>query len=70
MKELVKEITIVIKKNLKVDWYKRPDLKAIIMLSVKRTLIKKGVLDELQEILNEIMEQAEARYREWEDEAA
>jgi len=30
------------------------------MLSVKKTLIRKLVLEELQEILNEIMEQAES----------
>jgi type I restriction enzyme R subunit len=40
------------------------------MLSVKRVLQKKGVSAELQEILNEIMEQAEARYKEWEFRAA
>lgn len=70
MKELVKEITVVIKKNLKVDWYKKQDLVAIIKRSVRITLIKKGVSQELQEILDEIMEQVDARYREWEGLAA
>ncbi|HEX8677089.1 MAG TPA: type I restriction enzyme endonuclease domain-containing protein, partial [Segetibacter sp.] len=70
MKELVKEITAVIKKNLKVDWYKKQDLVAMIKKSVKMTLMKKGVMRELQEILDEIMEQVTARYREWEEVAA
>jgi len=35
------------------------------MLTLKRTLLKKGINQELQDILNEIMEQAEARYRGW-----
>ena len=35
------------------------------MLAVRRVLQKKGVEAELKEILDEIMEQAEARYREW-----
>ena len=65
MKELTKEITANIKKHLQIDWYKKPDAKAQIMLAVKRTLMKKGVSEEFQNILSDIMEQAEARYREW-----
>jgi len=61
----VKEITANIKKNLQIDWYKKPDAKAQILLAVKRSLLKKGVSQELQDILSEIMEQAEARYKEW-----
>jgi type I restriction enzyme R subunit len=70
IKELVKEITGNIKKNLQIDWYKKPDATAQVMLAVRRVLLKKGVSGELQEILNEIMEQAEARYKEWEIKAA
>lgn len=44
---------------------KKPDPKAQIILTVKRILQKKGVSQELQDILNEIMEQAEARCKEW-----
>jgi type I restriction enzyme R subunit len=65
IKELVKEITASIKKNLQIDWFKKPDARAQIMLAVRRVLQKKGVESELKEILDEIMEQAEARYREW-----
>jgi type I restriction enzyme R subunit len=66
IKELVKEITALIKqKAAQPDWYKKTDTKAQIILSVKMVLRRKGVSIELQEILDEIMEQAEARYREW-----
>jgi type I restriction enzyme R subunit len=41
-----------------------------MMLSVRRILQRKGVSAELQEILTEIMEQAEARYREWDQSVA
>ena len=66
IKEVVKEVTLVIKKNAQQpDWYKKSDTKAQIMLSVKNILRRKGITEELQEILAEIMEQAEERYKEW-----
>ena len=65
IKEVVKEITTSIKKNLQIDWFKKPDARAQIMLAVRRVLTKKGITDELKEILEEIMDQAEARYKEW-----
>jgi type I restriction enzyme R subunit len=66
IKEVVKDITALIKKNAaQPDWYKKDDVKAQIILSVKNTLRRKGIKAELQEILDEIMEQAEARYKEW-----
>jgi type I restriction enzyme R subunit len=33
IKEIVKEVTAAVKKNLKIDWYKKPDAKAQIMLA-------------------------------------
>ncbi|WP_017733754.1 type I restriction endonuclease subunit R [Nafulsella turpanensis] len=66
IKEVVKDITALIKqKAAQPDWYKKDDVKAQIILSVKNTLRRKGIKAELQEILDEIMEQAEARYKEW-----
>lgn len=65
IKEVVKEITTSIKKNLQIDWFKKPDARAQIMLAVRRVLTKKGITAELKEIMEEIMEQAEARYKEW-----
>ncbi len=70
IKEIVKDVTATIKKNLQIDWYKKPDAKAQMMFSVRRILQRKGVSAELQEILTEIMEQAEARYREWDQSVA
>ena len=70
MSELVKEIVASIKKNLQVDWYKKPDTRAIIMLAVKKTLRGKVTLDELNTVINEVMEQATERFREWSMEAA
>ena len=66
IKEVVKDVTKVIKKNAQQpDWYKKSDTKAQILLSVKSILRRKGITEELQEILSEIMEQAEERYKEW-----
>jgi type I restriction enzyme R subunit len=63
IKDLVKEITANIKKHLQIDWYKKPDARAQIMLAVRRSLKSRGISAELKEILDEIMEQAESRYR-------
>lgn len=66
----VKKIVQSIKKNLQVDWYKKPDAKANMMLAVKRTLRGKITADELKVVMDEIMEQATERYREYQGEAA
>jgi type I restriction enzyme R subunit len=63
--ELVKQIVQSIKKNLQVDWYKKPDAKAQMMLAVKKTLRGKITIEELNVVMDEIMEQATERYREW-----
>ena len=68
--ELVKQIVQSIKKNLQVDWYKKPDAKAQIMLAVKKALRGKITLEELNVVMDEIMEQATERYREWSEDAA
>jgi type I restriction enzyme R subunit len=68
--ELVKQIVQSIKKNLQVDWYKKPDAKAQIMLAVKKALRGKITVEELNVVMDEIMEQATERYREWSEDAA
>jgi type I restriction enzyme R subunit len=68
--ELVRQIVQSIKKNLQVDWYKKPDAKAHILLAVKKTLRGKITLEELNIVMDEIMEQATERYREWSVEVA
>lgn len=65
IKEIVQEVTATIKRNLQIDWFKKPDARAQIMLAVRKSLKRRGVETELQDILAEIMEQAEARYKEW-----
>ncbi|SIT78344.1 type I restriction endonuclease subunit R [Pontibacter indicus] len=65
IKELVKKILAEVKKSAsQPDWYKKEDTKAQLQLAVKKVL-KFKVKAELQEILEEIMEQAEARYKEY-----
>jgi type I restriction enzyme R subunit len=68
--DLVRQIVKDIKRNLQVDWYKKPDTKAEIMLAVKKALRGKVSIDELNTVLAEIMEQATARWKEWSLEAA
>ena len=65
IKELVKKILDEVKKSTsQPDWYKKDDTKAQLQLAVKKVLRFK-VKAELQEILDEVMEQAEARYKEY-----
>jgi predicted nuclease of restriction endonuclease-like (RecB) superfamily len=66
IKGIVKEITDSIKKNLQIDWFKKIEIRAQIKLSVFRVLRKSGVTEELNDILDEIMEQAVLLYyEEW-----
>ncbi|WP_266204144.1 type I restriction endonuclease subunit R [Pontibacter kalidii] len=65
IKELVQKILAEVKKSAsQPDWYKKDDTKAQLQLAVKKVLRFK-VKAELQEILDEVMEQAEARYKEY-----
>jgi len=65
IKDLVHSITQAVKKNLQLDWFKKENAKAAIRLAVKKQLRKKVDIKELNDILAEIMEQAEGQYREW-----
>ena len=66
IKALVQKILAQVKKSAsQPDWYKKDDTKAQLLLAVKSVLRFK-VKAELQEILEEVMEQAEARYKDWE----
>lgn len=70
IKVLVQKILAEVKKSAsQPDWYKKDDTKAQLMLAVKKVLRFKVKAD-LQEILDEVMEQAEARYKEWSFEVA
>ena len=61
LKELVKKILTEVKKSTsQADWHKKDDTKALLQLTVKQLLCFR-TRAELQEILDEEMEQAEAR---------
>ncbi|TXK52140.1 type I restriction endonuclease subunit R [Pontibacter qinzhouensis] len=70
IKDLVQKILAEVKRSAQQpDWYKKEDTKAQLMLAVKKVLRFK-VKAELQEILEEVMEQAEARYKQYNVHAA
>lgn len=60
---MVKKVTAAIMINLPTIWFKNPRARAAVMLVVRGTVTRKVVRQELQEIVNEMMEQAEAQYR-------
>ena len=65
---LVREIVESVKRNLKVDWTKphRENVQANVRWAVKMVLRNRGVSrGHFQFILNQVMEQAEARYERW-----
>jgi len=65
IKDIVKNVTEAVRKNLQLDWHKKENAKAAIRLAVKKELRGKVDINELNEILAEIMDQAEGQYREW-----
>ena len=61
VRELVKKILTEVKNSAcQADWHKKDDTKALLQLTVKQLLCFK-TRAELQEILDEVMDQAEAR---------
>ena len=65
IKGIVQNVAKAIKSNLQIDWYKKESAKAAIRLAVKKELRGKVDINELNNILAEIMEQAEGQYSEW-----
>ena len=65
IKDLVSGITKAVRKNLQLDWFKKENARAAIRLAVKKQLRGKVNIKELNDILAEIMEQAEGQYKEW-----
>jgi type I restriction enzyme, R subunit len=60
---IVQNVVRSVKKELEIDWKKKPDAKAAIRLAVKKELRRGKVkLSELESILNDIMEQAEGQF--------
>jgi type I site-specific restriction-modification system R (restriction) subunit len=65
MKDIVHKVTKAVKSNLQLDWYKKEDAKAAIRLAVKKELRGKVDIKLLNNILAEILEQAEGQYSDW-----
>ncbi len=63
--DLIHDVVITIKKNLRIDWTEphREDVKAAVRAAIKRVLRRRGVKEEdFEPFLVRIMEQAEALY--------
>ncbi len=65
IQDLVHKVVASVKKNLQLDWTKKEDARAAIRLAVRRELKGKVPFSELDELLKEVIEQAEGQYREW-----
>jgi len=65
IQDLVHKVVASVKKNLQLDWTKKEDAKAAIRLAVKRELKGKVPFSALDEILKEVIEQAEGQYADW-----
>jgi type I restriction enzyme R subunit len=69
IQDLVHKVVASVKKNLQLDWTKKEDARAAIRLAVKKELRGKVPFSELDNLLKEVIEQAEGQYRDWPVEA-
>lgn len=65
IQDLVHAVVNSVKKNLQLDWSKKEDAKAAIRLAVKKELKGKVPFSELDNILKEVIEQAEGQFKDW-----
>jgi type I restriction enzyme R subunit len=65
VQDIVHGVVKAVKNNLQIDWMSKEDAKASIRLAVKKELRGKVSFEELNNILQEIMDQAEGQYAEW-----
>ncbi|WP_424495319.1 type I restriction endonuclease subunit R [Salinimicrobium sp. GXAS 041] len=65
IQDLVHKVVYSVKKNLQLDWTKKEDARAAIRLAVKRELRGKVPFSELDNLLKEVIEQAEGQYKDW-----
>ncbi|TBM99792.1 type I restriction endonuclease subunit R [Hyunsoonleella flava] len=65
MQDIVHGVVKAVKSNLQLDWTKKENAKAAIRLAVKKELRGKVSISKLNEILAEIMEQAEGQFSDW-----
>ncbi|MAZ28285.1 MAG: type I restriction-modification system endonuclease [Cytophagaceae bacterium] len=65
IQDIVHGVVNAVKNNLQLDWTKKENAKASIRLAVKKELRGKISITKLNEILQDIMEQAEGQFGEW-----
>ena len=65
IQDIVHGVVKAVKNNLQLDWTKKENAKANIRLAVKKELRGKISITKLNEILQDIMEQAEGQFGEW-----
>ncbi len=65
IQDIVHAVVKAVKSNLQLDWTKKENAKAQIRVAVKRELKGKVTISKLNEILADIMEQAEGQYSDW-----
>ena len=68
LRDLVHDVVLVVKGNLKVDWTEphREDVKASVKAAVKRVLRKRGVKQEdFDGLTNAVLGQAAAMWKDW-----
>jgi type I restriction enzyme R subunit len=69
IQDLVHTVVNSVKKNLQLDWTRKEDARAAIRLAVKKELRGKVPFSELDNLLKEVIEQAEGQYGDWPIEA-
>lgn len=65
IQDLVHKVVALVKKNLQLDWTKKEEARSAIRLAVKKELKGKVPFSELDNLLKEVLEQAEGQYRDW-----
>ena len=65
IQDLVHKVVALVKKNLQLDWTKKEDARSAIRLAVKKELKGKVPFSELDNLLKEVLEQAEGQYKDW-----
>ncbi|NOQ28370.1 MAG: HsdR family type I site-specific deoxyribonuclease [Bacteroidales bacterium] len=65
IQDLVHKVVKSMKKSFQIDWTKKEDARAAIRLAVKKELKGKVPFSELDNLLKEVVEQAEGQYKDW-----
>ena len=65
IQDIVHAVVKAVKANLQLDWTKKENAKAAIRLAVKKELRGKISITKLNDILQEIMQQAEGQFSDW-----